>query len=476
MSFTRNIFFILLPVLFPATLLAQLSGVVVESDTRKPVGGVRVMVENTGVWTVTNNSGAFEIKYSNGETVVFSRVGMMEEKRTFAQDSPERVTVEMQVASVRIKEVTLTARKKHYSEIEIREEALKNIQAFSISDVLEQLPGQKLQDLRLNEFKPIVFRSVNPNAIATNGMEGFGNKSFGTAVVVDGIPVSNNENMQSYVGNYAPNSNSFLNQGSVFSPNTIGFGVANGYNGYFSNTNFGADLREIPVENIESVEVVQGIPSARYGDLTSGLVHIHQKSGSTPYRAYLAVREGTQEYNLNKGFKLTERLGFLNVNLNYLSSNSDPRTKFNKYQRLGSSLLWTVYGRNRNISNSLSVNYSNNLDDANFEAEDQNQKIVYNRKRDFVISNRFNWRFKNTVIDNLNISASYSRGYQNTHESSIYNSGGEVVGTSLVEGVYLGTYSPVVYRQTKEVEGKPISMFFFPLKNKRKVDVCLYIV
>lgn len=460
MAVVRFIIFVLPLLLLPTPLFAQLSGLVVEADTRKPVGGVRVTVENTGVWTVTDNAGNFVLQYSSGETVVFSRVGLLEEKRTFLQPFSGKITVEMQVASVRIKEVTLTARKKHYSEIEIREEALKNIQAFSISDVLEQLPGQKLQDLRLNEFKPIVFRSVNPNAIAANGMEGFGNKSFGTAVVVDGIPVSNNENMQSYVGNYAPNSNSFLYQGSVFSPNTIGFGVANGYNGYFSNTNFGADLREIPVENIESVEVVQGIPSARYGDLTSGLVHIHQKSGSTPYRAYLAVREGTQEYNLNKGFKLTERIGFLNVNLNYLSSNSDPRTKFNNYQRLGTNLLWTVYGRNRNISNSLSVNYSNNLDDANFEAEDQTQKIVYNRKRDFMISNRFNWRLKTALADNLNVSASYSQGYQNTHESSIYNSGGEVVGTSLVEGVYLGTYSPVVYRQTKEVEGKPVSMFF----------------
>jgi outer membrane receptor for ferrienterochelin and colicin len=431
-----------------------LTGIVVAADNKKPISGVKVGIENTGIWTVTDNSGVFQINYNTSETLVFSRSGLLEEKKSYITVPANRITVDMKVASIRIDEVSLSAKKKNYSEIEIKEEALKNIQAFSLNEVLEQIPGQKLQNLNLNEFKPIVFRSILPTSVTD---EGFGNKSFGTAIVVDGIPISNNENMQSYTGNYSPISRSLEHEGAVFSPNTIGFGAGGGY---FSNTNYGVDLREIPVDNIESVEVVQGIPSAKYGDLTSGLVTIQQKSGRTPYRAYLSLRDGTQEYNINKGFQINERLGFLNVNVNYLSSNSEPRTKFNNYQRVATSLMWTVYGKNKRISNSLSVDYGNNFDNANFEEEDESKLIVKNKKQDIRISNRFNWRFKDSFFDNLNINANYSQASQNSFKSQILNNGGKLVGTSISEGVYTATYSPPNYTQVQEVEGKPISMFF----------------
>lgn len=432
-----------------------LTGIVLEAENKKPISGVKVGVEDTGIWTVTDNSGAFQINYNINETLVFSRAGLIEEKRSYVTIPENSITVEMQIASIRIKEVMLSAKKKNYSEIEIKEEALKNIQAFSLNEVLEQIPGQKQHNLNLNEFKPIVFRSVTPENFSGNGNEGFGNKSFGTAVVVDGIPLSNNENMQGYRGNYSPIAGTVSNEGSVFSPNTIGFGAQGGY---FSNANFGVDLREIPVENIESVEVVQGIPSAKYGDLTSGLVNIQQKSGKTPYRAYIALREGTQEYNINKGLQVS-KLGFLNVNLNYLSSNSDPRTKFNRYQRVSTSVIWTVYNKNKSISNSLSVDYGSNFDNANFEEEDVRETLTQNKKRDFRISNRFNWGFKNSFFDNLNVNANYTQAYQNSYESKIVSSGGDVVGTSTTEGVYVGAYTPINYRQEMKVEGKPISMF-----------------
>jgi len=432
----------------------SLTGIVVEADNKKPISGVKVGIENTGIWTVTDNSGAFQINYNANETLVFSRSGLIEERKSYVTIPASQITVEMQIASIRIKEVMLAAKKKNYSEIEIKEEALKNIQAFSLNEVLEQIPGQKLQNLNLNEFKPIVFRSIVPDNVSD---QGFGNKSFGTAIVVDGIPISNNENMQSYAGNYGTGSNSWGNQGSLFTPSLIGFGADGGY---FSNANFGADLREIPVENIESVEVVQGIASAKYGDLTSGLITIQQKNGKTPYRAYLALREGTQEYNFNKGFKISDKFGFLNVNLNYLNSNSDPRTKFNNFQRISTNLMWTVYSKNKNISNSFSVDFGSNFDKANFEEEDVNMTVVKNKKRDIRISNRFNWRFKDFFFDNLNINANYSQGYQNSYKSSLLNNGGSLVGTSINEGVYTGTYSPPSYFQVQEVEGKPISMFF----------------
>ena len=67
--------------------------------------------------------------------------------------------------------------------------------------------------------------------------------AFGASVVLDGMPMSNNAT---------------LSQGG------------------FSATQFvGTDLRQVSADNIDRVEVVSGIPSAEYGDLTSGLVVVH---------------------------------------------------------------------------------------------------------------------------------------------------------------------------------------------------------
>ena len=38
-----------------------------------------------------------------------------------------------------------------------------------------------------------------------------------------------------------------------------------------NHVSYGVDMREIPTDNIEKVEVVRGIPSVKYGELTSGL-------------------------------------------------------------------------------------------------------------------------------------------------------------------------------------------------------------
>ena len=38
-------------------------------------------------------------------------------------------------------------------------------------------------------------------------------------------------------------------------------------------------------DNVESMEVIRGIPSVEYGNLTSGVVIVKTKTGSTPWEA-----------------------------------------------------------------------------------------------------------------------------------------------------------------------------------------------
>ncbi|MBL1488578.1 hypothetical protein ELC62_29465, partial [Klebsiella pneumoniae] len=87
-------------------------------------------------------------------------------------------------------------------------------------------------------------------------------------------------------------------------------GVRMGDNANFSAM-AGIGTRSISVENIESVEVITGVPSAEYGDLGSGMVRVTTKKGRTPWNIVFAVNPRTYEVSASKGFELGK--GVMNV-------------------------------------------------------------------------------------------------------------------------------------------------------------------
>ena len=87
--------------------------------------------------------------------------------------------------------------------------------------------------------------------------------ALGATIIQDGSPLSNNANLQ------------------AMHPAVLGnLGALGGT----ASPGGGLDTRNISLENIESVEVIRGIPSAEYGDLTSGAVLVKSKAGKTPLR------------------------------------------------------------------------------------------------------------------------------------------------------------------------------------------------
>ena len=431
----------------------KIVGKVVAFEDSTPIQAVVITEAVSKKWAITDKEGSFQMNITNQEeiTLVFKVLGRAEKTVVIKRnDFSKPILVALELDNLRLNEVVIAAQKgKSFSEITLGKEAVNQVQAFSLSEVLEQLPGQAVTPFNLSEFKPIAFRTTKPTIVANAA---FGNKSFGTAVVVDGIPISNNENMQSYGGN----------SGAPFSPNFLGFGDnTQGFNGYFSNANYGADLREISTENIEKIEVVQGVPSAKYGDLTSGLIKIQQKAGQSPYKIYTSLRDGASEYGLAKGFYLGEKAGALNVGLNYLESNTSPRTSFTSYERINTNLMWSWNNKSKSIRNSFSVNYGFNNDNVNYEEEDTDDKIVKNQKKDLSIANRFKWNFsESSFLDGLESNFSFNYSDHFTFESKFVNIGGTIVGTSTEEGVYTGVYTPVSYTTVKAIEGIPIASFF----------------
>jgi len=94
----------------------------------------------------------------------------------------------------------------------------------------------------------------------------------------------------------------------------------------------GTDLRQISADDIDNVEIVRGIPSAEYGDLTSGLVVVHSKVGVTPYQVKAKITPALQNYSVGKGFNLGSA-GIINVSADYAKAWGDPRKKTRSFDR-----------------------------------------------------------------------------------------------------------------------------------------------
>ncbi len=436
------------------SLFAQdrFKGIILSTETGQPISSVIVEDVNTQKWVLSDIDGSFEIDTNSTKNLklAFKILGKQEKIISFTSDTFRIVqTIYLDDQDLRLDELVINVKKSDkFSEIKLGREQIDQVQAMSLNDVLELLPGQSITNFTLNEFKTIAFRTARPRTISDNA---FGNKSFGTAIYLDGIPMGNNENMQSYGSN----------NGNTFNSNSLlGFGDgASSFNGSFTNANYGSDLRGIATDNIESIEVVQGVPSVRYGDLTSGLIKIEQRAGVSPYKISSSLREGTMQHTFTKGFRLGERAGALNATVDYLDSNSDPRSTYTSYERINTQLMWTWNDKSKKVRNSFSFDYGFNKDNANYEAENKENKITKNDRTDYGFSNRFKWNADKKLFDNLNINANFKYTKQYSFDAKTVNVGGEVIGTSLEEGVYLGSYTAPSYRYEKAVDGKPISAF-----------------
>lgn len=180
----------------------------------------------------------------------------------------------------------------------IGRQAIDHLQATSLADVLQLVPGQLMGNTDLTQRQSFQLRTLTNNS----------NVAFGANVIIDGIPLSNNGK---------------LSQG--------GFNAA---------ASVGTDLRQIGADDIESVEVVRGIPSAEYGDLTSGMVIVHSKIGVSPWQWKSKVNPGLMNHSLSKGFQL-DRGSIVNAHVDYAQAWGDPRLKTRSFHRYTLSLGWS---------------------------------------------------------------------------------------------------------------------------------------
>ncbi len=278
---------------------------VVDGQTGEPVVGATCHIANLGIFAVADNNGEAAMKnVAAGENNLEIRMLGYREMNTAIRIGPStEFTFRMETVSLGMDEVvvlgTRTANTLSTSTT-INRQAIDHLQAVSLSDLLELLPGQGLRSGQtMRNAEQLSFRTLRADA----------NNSFGAAVLIDGVQLSNNATLDGHT--------------SVTSPSTTGRSI---------------DLRAIGTDNIESVEVILGLPSAEYGDLTSGAMVVKTSVGESPLSVRGKINPGIKQASAGKGWRIGENNTTVNMNLDYARASGDPREKSVTMDRVNASV------------------------------------------------------------------------------------------------------------------------------------------
>ena len=297
---------LLLSILCSLTAIAQnykIQMTVTEKGSREPVVMGTVLLDPSGQSAVTDMKGQVTISNvpAGRYTIIVRYVGFEPYRLNVNVTNKDlNLKAELVESSLALKEVTVTAKTRESgasTSSVIGRQAIDHLQATSLADVMQLIPGQLMDRPDLTQQQGLQLRTLQNNSTM----------AFGTSIVVDGMPMSNNGNVSQ---------------------------------GAFSGTAFtGTDLRQVSADNIEEVEVIRGIPSAEYGDMTSGLVVVHSKVGVTPWQVKAKINPGLQNYSVGKGVRIGNA-GIINANLDYAKAWGDPRQKTRSYDRYTANIGW----------------------------------------------------------------------------------------------------------------------------------------
>ena len=316
----------------------------------------------------------------------------------------------------------------------IDRKAMEHLQPSSFTDLVELLPGNVSKDPSMGSANLIKLREAGGT-----GPSDYDVTSFGTSFVIDGVPLNNDANMQ------------YISNSWETGRNTTGKGI---------------DMRSISTDDIAKVEIVRGIPSVEYGDLTSGLVNIERKKGGNDLEARFKADMQSQLFYVGKGIELTDKQFTLNTGIDYLDSKIDPRNNRENFKRVTGSIRtekrWTndhwrwTFNSNLNYRGTFE-NDKNDPDLTPSGAIDsyESSNNALSLAGTLSLNNR-----KKGFFRSLSLTASASGSWDNIHqEKTVVPSKLSVVPTATQPGVHDAEILPSTYLASLDVNGNPFNAF-----------------
>jgi outer membrane receptor protein involved in Fe transport len=426
----------LLVFLFSAVLFAAdsraagtgiLKGKIFDYQTGKPVAEALVAIQGTTRSTLADKNGVFQIELPAG------KYGISILKDEYYNTCYQDIEIESgKITTYKCELVTGDPRQQFFFQIggitvldkrDLLPEKTETTHAISSAEI-EHYLSTNLGDVM--DLVPGVERTKNPGLSTMNQIDLRGTAQmngddqaaarFGTKVIIDDIAISNNANMQTGKG---------ASYGSSVQA--------------YAGT--GLDLRSIPADNLQGVEVITGVPSVEYGDLTTGLVKVKTKIGAQPVRLKLKTNPDTKEANLSGGLN---RFGTgISYNANYAWSERDIRLDGDEYARYNGQLNFknNLSGEKLSILNKF---YFTGVDDSyDLTGIDPRGRIQSNKDKTLIYGQALEYKLRKDMKIDWTANVNYTK--RDAYSQSLVGSDVRVMTDASQPGTYEGVFDAGAY-------------------------------
>lgn len=411
-----TIAFLLLSALCVHAQSRSVSGRITEAGSGDPVIGAVVRIGEDYLWAVADTEGyyVFENVQPGKHQLEASCLGYVSVTLEIdVRKDIEDLDIKLHENSLALDEVVVTAQKAKDglgTTHSLGRDALNHLQLSNMTDVAALLPGGK---------------TVNPDLTVENsfsireGGSTSGNAAFGTAVEVDGVRLGNNA--------------SFGEMGGV-------------------------DTRSVAVENIESIEVITGVPSAEYGDLGSGMVRINTRKGRSPTNVTFSVNPRTYQASVSKGIDLQENNGVLNLSAEWARAIKKLISPYESYTRTGITL-----GYSNTFAKGLrfEAGFTGNIGGMNTKDDPDAFTGEFKKERDnaFRGNTSLTWQLNKPGITNLKFDASvnFNDNLYHYHKYESFASNQPAVHAEQ-EGYFIADRLPLTYFSDQIIDSKELDL------------------
>ncbi len=420
----------------------RISGIVEDKDSKERIPLVAIQLTELERWTTSDMNGEFNFKNipSGTYTIQASCLGFEKYERVITI-SKDVLNYKLQLteSSLGLEEVTIVAKENTSlsSSSKIENLALEHVQATNLSDIMQLVPGQITLNPDMSASNQIAIRDINRYDDRNSTAPIDNNSAMGTAIIVDGTPISSDANMQS------------LNTTSgTAQPYAAGKGV---------------DLRQIPTENIESVEVIRGIPSVEYGDLTTGAVLVKTKAGKTKLRAKIKVDPRIKQTALSKGFLLPgKNKGAINLDFDFTHAYDDLRKPSLSYKRITGELGYSnvLFKNTTPLSINAKISYYNTFDNEENDPDLLREEILEEKEKNISMKLYGKYSVKKPWLTNIsyNFSGRYTK--QEVYEYRMVNKNSATpLAIANTSGEYEAVLLPSRYFSDLTIDGQPYNYF-----------------
>lgn len=413
-----------------------ISGRVADAQTNQGVGFSYIHIPELSVWTVADNDGLFSIHNipSGNYTITITSLGYEKMSTALSVDKDiANLNLTIHSSDLRLDDVVVVAERKKNettTSYNIDRLTLDNQQVLNLNSVSSLLPGGKTVNNSLISDDRIALRSSSSEK---------GNPEFGTAIEIDGVRMDNNAMVDETTS---------------------------------------ASTRGVAASDIQSIDVITGIPSVEYGDLSNGVVKINLHKGKSPYIFEAKVNPSTRQLALNKGFDLGLNNGVLNISYEYAESLKDIASPYTSFKRNVFSLRYNNVFLKSTTPLSITMGTSGNIGGYNSKKDPDSNLDSYTKKNEKALRLNFegnillNKSWITDIVFKANLSLQSRLTETNTNQSSsssqpqlhVRETGYHVAGNSADADIVLG---PIGYWYVLGFnEQKPVS-FNMSLKANR---------